>query len=52
MKKRSPRKLTVNRETLQNLNETEQRQPNGGSAVCTSIPCFYDTQCGPSCTCW
>lgn len=52
MKKRSLKKLTVNRETLQSLEENEQRKLDGGSGHCTSIPCFMETQCGATCTCW
>lgn len=44
--KRNPKKLTLNRETILNLEGDDLRRAGGASDHCTSSLCIIDTQCG------
>ena len=53
MKKRVLKKLTVYRETLQTLDEKDERNLFAAATTQrTSQPCFFDTNCGETCGCW
>lgn len=44
--KKSLKKLTLNRETILNLEGDDLRRAGGASDHCTSSVCLIDTQCG------